>query len=205
MGPMTIREMCVGLMLTVLAGGVMAVACGGDDGATGGGGQRVTDPAKVPSSTPIQGATLFQIRGDVVSLSGGTGGGGTPVAGQTPAGSKTYTVESGDTCGDIAKQFGISVDELLKANRTIEAGCTNLHAGDKLKIPVLTPTPGASGGGVIGGGPTPRPSGKEYKVVSGDTCDAIARSYGVDLTKLVAANGNVDCSKLQIGQTIKIP
>lgn len=177
-------------------------ACGGG-GASKGSGARVTDPAKVPSSTPIgQGATLYRIQGDAVSVAGGTPAVLSGIPG-TPAPAATYTVKSGDTCSAIAAQFKITTDDLLKNNRTIDAGCTNLHTGDTLRIPAATPAAGATP--TLGTGPTPRPTGKSYTVASGDTCDAIARSYGVDLQKLIAANGNMDCAKLQIGQVVNIP
>ncbi len=177
-------------------------ACGGG-GASKGSSARVTDPAKVPSSTPIgQGATLYRIQGDTVSVAGGTPSALPSGIAGTPVPAATYTVKSGDTCSGIATQFKITLDDLLKNNRTIDAGCTNLHAGDTLRIPASTPTGGST---TLGSGPTPRPTGKSYTVASGDTCDAIARSYGVDLQKLVAANSNIDCSRLQIGQVVNIP
>jgi len=174
-------------------------ACGGDD-STAGKGQRITDPAKVPSSTPIQSATLYQIRGDQVSVAGGTPSTLVGGAGGTPAASRTYTVKSGDTCGAIAAQFNVSTDDLLKNNRTVDPGCTNLRAGDTLRIP-----PSTSGGGGVVSGPTSRPTGKSYTIVSGDTCDAIAKSYGVDVQRLIAVNGNLNCANLQIGQSVNIP
>jgi LysM repeat protein len=183
------------LLLTV-------AACGGG-GASKGSGARVTDPAKVPSSTPIgDGVTRYLIAGDTVSVSGGTPAVLSGIPG-TPAPAATYTVKSGDTCAAIAAQFKITTDDLLKNNRTIDAGCTNLHAGDTLRIPASTPAAGSTT--TLGSGPTPRPTGKSYTVASGDTCDAIARSYGVTLQNLNAANGNMDCTKLQIGQVVNIP
>lgn len=173
--------------------------CGGDDAGVGKG-QRVTDPAKVPSSTPIQNATLYQIRGDQVAVAGGTPSTLTGGAGGTPAASRTYVVKSGDTCGAIAAQFNVSTDDLLKNNRTVDPGCTNLRAGDTLRIP-----PSATGGGGVVVGPTSRPTGKSYTIVSGDTCDAIAKSYGVDVSRLLAVNGNLNCANLQIGQSVNIP
>ncbi len=177
-------------------------ACGGGSPSKGSS-ARVTDPAKVPSSTPIgDGVTRYLIAGDTVSVAGGTPAALSSGIAGTPAPAATYTVKSGDTCSGIASQFKIAVADLLKNNRTIDAGCTNLHAGDTLRIPASTPVGGST---TLGSGPTPRPTGKSYTVASGDTCDAIARSYGVDLQKLIAANGNIDCGRLQIGQLVNIP
>ena len=96
------------------------VACGGDDDdANAGKGSRITDPAKVPSATPMRDSTLYQITGDEVTLSGGATSKVTPT-GSTPATGSTYTVAAGDLCGSIATKFGVTVDDLLKANRTVD-------------------------------------------------------------------------------------
>lgn len=182
-----------------------SAACGGGGGDTGAGkGARITDPARVPSSTPVQNATLFQITGDEVTLSGGATAKVTPTGG-TPAASTTYTVVSGDLCGAIASKFGVTLDELLKANRSID--CARLQIGDQLKIPPKAATPAANlGTGGAGSGPTPKPSGKTYVVKSGDTCADIAGSYGVKTADLIAKNGlDAGCLNLKIGQTLQIP
>jgi LysM repeat protein len=79
----------------------------------------------------------------------------------------------------------------------------NLRAGDILRIP----TPATPVTTTVSGGATPKPgAGKEYKVQANDTCDAIAKSYGVSVADLIARNGlDANCQKLQIGQVLKIP
>lgn len=172
---------------------MLVAACGGGD-SDAGKGQRITDPAKVPSSTPIQGAVVFQIRGDQVSTIGGPGG--TVTGPTTQAGPRTYTVVAGDTCGSIATKNNVTLEDLLRTNRNVDPDCRNLRVGDQLRIP-----------GTIGtaiGTPT-RGSGREHKVAAGDTCGAIAGSFGVPLDRLLAANPSIDCSRLQIGQVVRIP
>ena len=166
----------------IVAIAVFATACGGDSAKPLG--QRVTDPAAVQTSTPISNPNsnpvTYQIRGDVVST---TGGSGTVPAGSSPTPSRsntTHTVASGDTCADIAGKFSISVDDLKKANRTINSDCSNLKVGDVLKIQ-STVTPVATG-------PTPRGSGREYTVKEGDNCGSIAANQGVDVEKLIQNN-----------------
>jgi LysM repeat protein len=194
------------LLLAPVGGLLLLVAACGGGGGNEPLGQRVTDPAAVQSSTPLVNPVLYQIRGDVVTTSGGAsgtvpanaggGGGGT---GATPSRvNNTYTVASGDTCADIAAKFNISVDDLKKNNRTINADCSNLKIGDILKVQgAATPVPN---------GPTPKTSGKTYTVQSGDTCGDIAASYGVDVQKLIQANGlDSDCTDLKIGQVLNIP
>ncbi|MBI2765350.1 MAG: LysM peptidoglycan-binding domain-containing protein [Chloroflexi bacterium] len=204
---MRIRTWRLAMIAAALAAGLALAACGGggssDNGA--GKGQRITDPAKVPSSTPIQNPKLYRITDDVITTSGGTTGtatAGTPGT-ATSSGGRTYTVVSGDTCGKIATQFGVTVEALIKANSRIDAGCTNLGTGDTLRIPAA-PTPAA--GTAVAGSGTAKPGGRTYTVQSGDSCDAIARSQGVDLQKLIAANGlDANCQKLMPGQVLKLP
>jgi LysM repeat protein len=50
-----------------------------------------------------------------------------------------------------------------------------------------------------------RSAGKTYKVVKGDNPFRIAKKYGVNYKKLLSHNGITDPSKLQIGQTLRIP
>lgn len=184
--------------------GALAMACGGGGDGKSSSGPRVTDPAKVPSSTPLVNPILFTIRLDgQISTSGGPTITVSPNSTSTAA--KKYTVAAGDTCSAIAQKNGVTVEELLKANRTIDAGCTNIHAGDILTIPgPATPVPTANTGVI--GGPTTRPSGKTYTVASGDTCSGIAQSYGVKVADLISANGlDADCKSLKPGQVLKIP
>lgn len=185
--------------------GLLAIACGGGGGKNAGTGQRITDPARVPSSTPLVNPVLYTIRQDgLVSTSGGPSITVSPNS-TTASAAKTYTVASGDTCSGIAAKNSISLDELLKANRTIDGGCTNIHVGDVLKIPApATPASTVNTGPI--GGPTPKPSGKTYTVASGDTCSGIAQSYSVKVADLISVNGlDANCQSLKPGQTLKIP
>ena len=194
------------LILVGLATLFAAAACGGGSGdSTTGKGQRITDPAKVPSSTPVQNPTLYQITGDQVILSGGQSAQITPT-GSPPAATQNYAVKSGDVCGAIATQFGITVDELQKANRSMD--CSALHIGDQLKIPAKAAVPTVAGGatGGLTSNPTTRASGRTYTVKSGDTCADIASNQGVKTADLIAKNGlDAACLNLKIGQALQIP
>ena len=54
--------------------------------------------------------------------------------------------------------------------------------------------------------PTPAPTaGGEYTIVKGDTLAGVAKTHGVSLKSLQAANPNVIPTKLKIGQKIVIP
>jgi LysM repeat protein len=93
--------------------------------AAGGGGDRTPEPT---SETPGTGETP--------SASETAGAGETPTPGDdaTPGGSgTTYTVQSGDFCGTIAEEFGITVEELIAAN-DLDADCT-IFPDQELIIP----------------------------------------------------------------------
>lgn len=67
----------------------------------------------------------------------------TPTAIPTPAW-LTYTIRAGDTIGAIANRFGITQDELLRANDLTPRDVTRLQIGDVIVLPGLlqaTPTP----------------------------------------------------------------
>ncbi|MEO8539881.1 MAG: LysM peptidoglycan-binding domain-containing protein [bacterium] len=190
----------LGLALPVA---LFAVACGGG-GPAEKSGERITDPARVPSSTPIQNPTLYKIQGNEVLISGGPTGQITPVA-QATAASSDYVIKAGDFCSTIATANKISVEDLQKANRN--ADCNNLRIGDHLKIPsAAVPT---ATKGTLTGNPTARPGtgSKSYTVQPGDTCAAIAAAQGVTLQALLAANSSINstCSNLNAGVTITIP
>jgi LysM repeat protein len=183
--------------------------CGGSSGAdsASSGGPRITDPALVPSATPIQNPVLYHISGDRISTSGGSSATVAAGAGSSAAPSAAtanrHRVVSGDTCGSIAARYNVTVEALLRANTRIDPGCTNLAIDDELRIPA---TVGGSTGGAAPAA-TPRPgSGREYTVAPGDTCDAIARSYGVPVADIISLNGiDANCTGLQVGQVVRIP
>ncbi|MEX0781423.1 MAG: LysM peptidoglycan-binding domain-containing protein [Dehalococcoidia bacterium] len=200
-----------GLLCAALAGALL-VACGGGGGDDDGQGERVTDPAEVPSSTPISAGQpqKYEIHqdGSLVITGGGPTVTGTVTGGATPGTGSGYTVVSGDTCGAIASAHGITADELIAANRAaINADCTNLHEGDELKIPGAsgaTATPRSTGGGVAT--TTPRAGSRTYTVESGDTCSDIAANQGVSVDDLIELNDlDPGCTNLQNGQVLQIP
>lgn len=195
------------VLLVLLAAIAVTAACGGG-GTNGGNGQtrtQLTDPASVPSSTPISGELRYLIRDNGISAPDGlttavpdTGGVSGGAAGST------YTVEPGDTCSAIAARLDVPLADLLKANPLIDSGCTNLRPGQALKIPGSS---GNGGGGGAAATPTPPSgggSGTEHIVEEGDLCVDIAAAYGVDLEEMIALN-DLDCGNLQIGQVIRIP
>ncbi len=73
-----------------------------------------------------------------------------PSAAPTPT---TYVVKPGDTLSAIATAHGLTLAELVEANRETVPDPDNVQVGDELIIPV----PGASG--AAGGSPAASPAG----------------------------------------------
>ena len=117
------------------------------------------------------------------------------IPGNDNVGSITYTVQKGDSLWSIASRYGISVNDLRKAN--------NLST-DVLSIGQVLIIPGSSNdeeNGVI----TP-PSGPSttYIVAKGDSLWSIANKFGVTIQDLRDAN-MLTTDVLSVGQVLVIP
>lgn len=107
---------------------------------------------------------------------------------------KTYEVKNGDTLGGIALRFNVSQRELVKLNHL--ANSHKLKLGQKLVIPKPQPK-------VAKKPDVPMPG--QYKVRNGDHDWAIAAKFGIKPSQLRAMNPNVDWTRLQIGQVLRVP
>ena len=143
-----------------------------------------------------------------------------------------HVIQPGDTLGGIARQYGVSVDELVNANGLFNPNI--IVTGLTLSIP------GCSGGAPSGnvqpaptGPPQPRVAeGQDYRnqmsygpaaatqtgpmsddgnqarthvVQPGDSLGLIAQHYGIDAYALVSANGIQNADIVVVGQTLRIP
>ncbi len=106
-----------------------------------------------------------------------------------------YTIKAGgDTLFNLGQQFGVSVDEIIRANPGIEPN--RLQIGQTICIPrPVTPTPPIP----------PCPNGFYYSIRPGDTFFGISNQFSVSLDALIRANPGVDPNMLQIGQIICVP
>ncbi len=103
-------------------------------------------------------------------------------AGPTARGVSTYTVAVGDTMSGIAAQFNITTDTVRWANGLSQG--VELKPGQALTIlPV---------------------SGVRYRVLPGETAQALAERFHANADQIVAFN-NSEVSGLQAGQVVIIP
>lgn len=106
-----------------------------------------------------------------------------------PGTSDYYIVKSGDSLWSIAKKYGVTVDELKKANNLTT---NTLSIGQRLKTPVKSGTD------------TDQKNYINYTVKSGDSLYSIAQKNDLNVQELKNYN-NLTSDVLQIGQTIRIP
>lgn len=106
----------------------------------------------------------------------------------TPSEGQYYTVQPGDSLYKIANQFGVTVDDIIRANNMTS---TVLQIGEQLFIPT---------GEVV-----EEPSDTiSYTVKAGDSLYSIARNYGTTVNEIRRLN-NLTSDVLSIGQTLIIP
>jgi LysM repeat protein len=94
-----------------------------------------------------------------------------------------YTVVKGDTLYKIANQFGVTVNDIIKANNLKS---NTLQIGQKLSIPIL------------------KQENIEYYVQSGDSLWSIARKFNTTVDEIKKLN-NLTTNLLNINQRLLIP
>ncbi|NBX66112.1 MAG: LysM peptidoglycan-binding domain-containing protein [Proteobacteria bacterium] len=94
--------------------------------------------------------------------------------------SGTALVAEGDTLGQIANRYALTLNDIIRANMI---SGTQVMAGQRLLLP------------------PPR----TYTVQSGDTIDRIARMFDTDMETLATANNLYPPYALQFGQMLQIP
>lgn len=120
----------------------------------------------------------------------------------------SYDVRSGDTLGQIAGRYGVTVSALQSSNQL--AG-TLIRPGQTLLVPLSTqslaaagsfPVSGATGRGTSGAAGSGRWG--RYTVRRGDSLSRIARQHGTSVSALRASN-NLRGSMIRAGQTLRVP
>jgi LysM repeat protein len=125
----------------------------------------------------------------------------------------TYVVQPGDTLWRISRQFGTTVDAIVRANNIPNPNL--IYVGQVLEIPGVAPTqpppivppgptttPQPPPPTVV---PTPVPPTQTYVVQPGDTLTRIAARFGTTVQALVVANNIVNPNLIFVGQVLVIP
>lgn len=98
-----------------------------------------------------------------------------------------YTVQRGDTLGRIAKEYEVSVGDLVTAN--------NISNPNLIKVGQVLVIPGTdeSEPDIV------------HVVARGETLGKISVKYGASVAALVEANGIVNANLIRVGQEITVP
>jgi LysM repeat protein len=107
-----------------------------------------------------------------------------------------YVVKPGDDLYAISQKFGVSVDDLVKAN--------DLSTADFIFVGQTLTIPGA-GGAAVEATPADSSAGKTHTVKAGETLATIASQYGVTANAIADANGIKNPNVISVGQVLKIP
>ena len=126
-----------------------------------------------------------------------------PAAPATPTVEVKHLVQSGDTWGRVAAQYGITEDVLKGANTQL-ASMTNLPGGTYLSVPV--PAGSSAAQAAQAARPVVQDTAKYHVVKRGENLGRIARKYKLSLNKLLKLNNmtQADAKRLRVGQKLKV-
>ncbi len=120
---------------------------------------------------------------------GTTSSSSTPPPPPPTQGSVTYTVQNGETLGELATRYGVSEQQILAANPQLRDP-TQLGVGQQIAIPVMD-----------NGGKLPT----QVQVQPGQNLTQISAQHGVSVADLAAANGLTDPNSISSGGRLWIP
>ncbi len=136
-------------------------------------GRTITIPAPASGSAATASTSSKQSSSSASTASSG---------GKKLGNTEDYKVKAGDGLIAIARQFGVSVEDLAATNDL--ATNAQLQRGQNLKVPKLTVS---------------------YTVASGDSLIGLARKYAVSTQELAEMNGIAADAMLQRGQRLTVP
>ena len=120
-----------------------------------------------------------------------------------PAGFTEHTVLKNETFSSIGQKYKVGYQAIAAANPGVDP--SRLNIGQKIKVPpprTLVANARTSPGLATG---TPDASGeKTHTVKSGDRLYDLAKTYGVTVKQIQAAN-NLSTTQIRVGQKLKIP
>lgn len=107
----------------------------------------------------------------------------------------TYKIAAGDTFWSISQRFGLTVDQLVKANPGVDP--TKLKVGQIINLIARQ-----QGKTLFMSFVALPPS--TYTIAAGDTFWTISQRFGLSIAQLEAANPGVDPTKLRVGEVIHL-
>lgn len=121
---------------------------------------------------------------------------------RTVSGAEAYVVKPGESLGQIAAAFGLTVGDILAANRLADPNA--IYPGERLLIPVRANGAGSNGAGFVQIG-LPRSGYFYYTVQSGDTLSALASQFNTTMQAIREYNDLPDNDSVYAGREIRIP
>lgn len=114
-----------------------------------------------------------------------------------------HPVAQGQTLFSIARAYGVSQDDILRANPELQEG---LRFGQNILVPVSEPTQPQAGAQVRVQAQAPAPSQNfiTHTVRRGETTYGIARHYGVSVDQIIALNPEA-AQGIRQRQVLRIP
>jgi peptidoglycan endopeptidase LytF len=116
-----------------------------------------------------------------------------------------HRVQPGETLSKIAKQYGITLEQLMAVNGITDPD--SVYSGQLLAVATPPPAPEATATAAPSATATATPSTDlpdTYTVATGDTLSAIARRFGLDIDVLRALNRIGDADNILVGQTLRL-
>ncbi len=120
-----------------------------------------------------------------------------------------YTIRHGDNLSDIAREFGVSIEDILRLNNLRNPH--RIYAGKKILVPAYD-SPVLPGATVITSANNDRAKDGiatvelvNHRVKRNETLSDIALWYGVGVKRLARINRIRNVNRLRIGQIVKIP
>ena len=120
----------------------------------------------------------------------GSDRGGTPTRGTS---ARTHIVGAGESLGSIAARFGLTIEQLARANGITDP--SRIMAGSLLRIAAEAPPPPGGGARATG----------THVIRPGESLSTIASRYGTSVTRLVDANDLADPDRIVAGQRLRVP
>jgi lysozyme len=170
-----------------------------------------TTVAKLVSLNSITNANQIYV-GQVLQLTGSststsstkTSSSSTSSSSKKSSTSSSYTIKSGDTLYEIAKEYNTTVAKLVSLNSITNANL--LYVGQVLQ---LTGSSTSTSSTKTSSSSTSSSSKKSstsssYTIKSGDTLYEIAKEYNTTVAKLVSLNSITNADKIYVGKTLKL-